>query len=287
MIRLENIRYKYDSANKFALEGVNLSIKEGEFVGITGAGGAGKTTLLRIINGVIPHCFGGEFYGSAVVMDKDTFSVTLSELSKYIGSVLDDIDSQFVTATVEDEILFGLENFGIPNSEISDRISEALRVVGIEALRNREIASLSGGQKQKTAIAAAAALKPKLLILDEPTGELDPKSSRMIYEMLLKMNKELGITVIVAEQKIMLLSEYADRLIVLDKGKILYDDNVRAVLENYKDLKRIGINCPRVVTLFGRLSDEGLYKGDIPVSVDEAEKTVKSEYLAKGDINEA
>lgn len=276
MIEIKNVTFSYKNSQHKALDDVSLEIRDGDFVGILGGSGAGKTTLTRIINGVIPHNYAGDFYGSVTVDGRDTFSVRPAELARLIGSVLNDIDAQMVTSVVEDEILFGLESFGVPRSEIPGRIDDALREIGIEDLRNRAISTLSGGQKQKAAIAAITALKPKVLLLDEPTGELDPQSSRSIFSMLRRMNEELGITVIIVEQKIMLMSEFAKRLVVINDGRVAYDDSVRGVLAHADELEKMGVNCPRVVTLSNRLRAEGLYNGEISINVDEAEKMIGS-----------
>lgn len=275
MIRIQDFTFQYQGGRKPALAGLNLTVKEGEFVGIIGNSGAGKSTLTYAINGVVPHHFSGDFYGSVEVGGMDTVTVRPEELSRLVGSVFQDIDGQMVASVVEDEILFGLENFGIPREEIPVRLSDALETVGIAALRYRTLASLSGGQKQKVAIAAILALKPKILLLDEPTGELDPRSSRQIFDMLRLLNREHGITVLVVEQKIMLLCEYASRLLVLQSGKLCFDAPTREVLTHSAELETLGINVPRVVTLANLLRDRGLYDGPPPLDLDEAEQLVR------------
>ncbi|MCQ2591107.1 MAG: energy-coupling factor ABC transporter ATP-binding protein, partial [Treponema sp.] len=169
-----------------------------------------------------------------------------------------DIESQLVSYFVEDEILFGLENFGVPAEEIEGRITSALDALGIGELRHREVASLSGGQKQKVVIAAILALEPDVLVLDEPTGELDPASSVQIFELLKKLNEEKGITIVVAEQKIMLLCEFVKKLIVLEKGTCVHYGEIRSTLTHQKEMEEAGINCPRVLTLTSKMADEGL-----------------------------
>ena len=144
-------------------------------------------------------------------------------------------------SVVEDEILFGLENFGIPKDEIESRLEWALKETGIENLRSREISGLSGGQKQKTAVAAILALKPKILVLDEPTGELDPASSRNIFRILKDLNESYGMTIVVIEQKIMLLCEFAKKLAVIDKGSLKSFGNIRDVLKNSGELSLLGV----------------------------------------------
>jgi energy-coupling factor transport system ATP-binding protein len=275
MIRLTNLNFQYKDASGFALTDINLSINEGEFVGVIGSSGAGKTTLTYVLSGVVPHYYGGDFYGRAEVGGLDTIDAGPSKLSRIVGSVFQDIDGQMVASIVEDELLFGLENFGVPRVEIEHRLTEALDTLGIAHLRHRAIASLSGGQKQKVAIAAIAALKPKVLVLDEPTGELDPKSSVMVFEMLKLLNEQFGMTIVVVEQKIMLLCEFAKRLIVMDSGKVILDGAVRDVIQNIEALTGAGVNAPRVASLAHELVSRGLYAGQLPVSVTEAERMVR------------
>ncbi|MFI3324906.1 MAG: ATP-binding cassette domain-containing protein [Clostridia bacterium] len=275
MIKFTNFSFKYDGATDLALEQINLNINKGDFTGIIGSSGAGKTSLTYAINGVIPHFYKGDFYGEVLVSGLDTVNTQPEKLAKLIGSVFQDIDGQMVASIVEDEILFGLENFGIDKAEILPRLENALETVGISELRFRTIASLSGGQKQKVAIAAIIALKPEVLLLDEPTGELDPFSSRQIFEMLKILNEEYGITVIVVEQKIMLLCEFVKNLIVLNEHKIVASGLTKEVLKQSNKLEEFGINMPRVATLANILSEKGLYCGEIPTDLKSAKKMVE------------
>ena len=258
MIEIKELTFKYSGSKKNALENVSLTIEKGDFVGLIGESGAGKTTLCSCINGLIPHHYTGDFYGSVKIQGTDTFDIEPGKLALKVGSVFQDVDSQLVSFFVEDEILFGLENFGIPKNQIEQRITAALESLKIQELRHREISTLSGGQKQKVAIAAILALEPDILVLDEPTGELDPASSVQIFKLLQKLNKEKGITIVVAEQKIMLLCEYVKKLIVLEKGTLIHYGEIRSTLTHQKEMEEAGINCPRVLTLTSRMAEEGL-----------------------------
>lgn len=258
MIEIQELTFKYSNAKTNALENLSLHIEKGDFVGIIGESGAGKTTLCNCINGLIPHHYTGDFYGSVKIDGQDTFEVEPGKLALKVGSVFQDIESQLVSYFVEDEILFGLENFGVPAEEIEGRITSALDALGIGELRHREVASLSGGQKQKVVIAAILALEPDVLVLDEPTGELDPASSVQIFELLKKLNEEKGITIVVAEQKIMLLCEYVKKLMVLEKGTCVHYGEIRSTLTHQKEMEEAGINCPRVLTLTTKMAEEGL-----------------------------
>ena len=275
MIHCRDFSFQYTNSNRFALQNINLTIPKGSFTGITGASGAGKTTLAHALSGVIPHHYKGDYYGCVTIDGLDTVETPLEVLSRHVGSVFSDVDAQMVSSVVEDEILFGLENFGTPQGELENRLNSALEMAGIQNLRSRSIASLSGGQKQKVAVCAVCALQPDILVLDEPTAELDPQSSRMIFEMLQKLNQECGTTIVVVEQKIMLLSEFCQHLVVLDGGTVLLKGTVREVLSHSAQLKEAGVNCPRVCDLADQMNQLGLYHGDTPVTIAEAEQMVR------------
>ncbi len=270
MISIKNLSFCYAKQKDAALNNISLEIKEGDFVGIIGTSGAGKTSLALSLNGIIPHEFRGDFYGEIKIDGLDTVDNPPEKFCRKVGEVFQDIDSQMVASVVEDEILFGLENFGYERDEIKQRLENVLRELGIEDLRYREISSLSGGQKQKVAIASILALEPEIMVLDEPTGELDPESSIEIFELLKRLNKEKGITIIIIEQKIMLLCAYVKRLLVLDKGTLKYDGTPREGVKDTRMFKELGINIPPVAELSGRLMEAKLYDRDITMTVEEA-----------------
>lgn len=270
MIEIKDFTFQYREGDEPILRDINLAIPDGTFVGITGAAGSGKSTLTYAINGIIPHCYPGDFYGSVFVEGLDTVETSLTDISQVVGSVCQDIDSQIVTSVVEDEILYGLENFSIPKNEVMPRLEEALEIMGISDLRDRSVDSLSGGQKQKVAVASILALKPKVLVLDEPTAELDPASSLNVYTLLKEYATKHGVTVIVVEQKIALLSEFADMLLIVDNGTIRFNGSPAEVLEHADELLEIGVNCPRSTTLVNTLKDRGLYLGPTVRNVSEA-----------------
>ena len=281
MIKIQELTFKYTGSKHNALENITLEIEKGGFVGIIGESGAGKTTLCNCINGLIPHHYTGDFYGSVKIDGDDTFDVDAGKLALKVGSVFQDIESQLTGYFVEDEILFGLENFGIPADQIENRIASALETLGISELRHREISTLSGGQKQKVVFAAILALEPQILVLDEPTGELDPASSVQIFALLKKLNEEKGITIVIAEQKIMLLCEFVKKLIVLEKGTCVHYGEIRSTLTHQKEMEEAGINCPRVLTLTGKMEKENLLPADctgegrICLNANEAAQIVK------------
>ena len=275
MISVKNLGFVYQGGKTAALDGINIEIPDGDFVGITGTSGAGKTTFTFALNGIIPQKIKGDFYGAVTVDGVDTAEHPAEEFARKVGQVFQDIDSQMVASVVEDEILFGLENFGVPHEEIGQRVDKVLKELGIEDLRDREISSLSGGQKQKVAIASMLALEPEVIVLDEPTGELDPESSREIFKILTALNRDKGITVIIVEQKIMLLCEYVKHMMVLDKGKIAFYGTPGDMVSSIDTFKNLGINVPRVTELSASLISEKIYDGEVTLTVDDAEKMVR------------
>ena len=275
MICFNNYTFQYKDSERPALVDVNMRISRGEFVGIIGPSGAGKSTLLMSINGIVPHYYVGDFYGSVLVCGLDTVDNGCVALSRHVGSVLQDPEAQIVTSYVEDEIAFSLENFNVPPVEIEGRITEALEFAGISHLRGRDTAGLSGGQKQRVAVASAIALRPEILVLDEPTSELDPLGSQLIFETLARLNMEYGMTIIIVEQKIMMLSQFSSRMVTMMDGHIVTDMPTVETLRQSRRLIEMGINCPRVVSLARALEDEGLYDGLYPRTVDEAATMVR------------
>ena len=258
IIELKDVSFAYGQGAANALDHVSLSIAEGDFVGVIGPSGAGKSTLASVMSGAIPHHFGGQLFGATLIDGKDTCEVTLTDISRIVGSVLQDIDAQMVASVVEDEMLFGLENFGVPHAQIEERISQTLATVGISDLREREIATLSGGQKQKVAIAAILALAPRVLVLDEPTAALDPASSTLVFETLRKVNELAGITVVVIEQKVALLSEYCDRVLVMNEGALAFDGEPHEVFSHAAELRAMGVDSPRVARMANSLAARGI-----------------------------
>lgn len=254
MIKLDNFSFAYGDSKNLVLKNINLEIQDGDFLGVIGSSGAGKTTLSYAINGIIPQHYKGQYFGKVIVNDKDVFETDACQLALEIGSVFQDIDSQMTCSTVEDEILFGLENFAFEKKEIIQRVDWVLNEMGIANLRERDISGLSGGQKQKVAIAAILALRPKILVLDEPTGELDPSASRNIFRVVKELNKKYGITVIVIEQKIRLLCEFADHLAVIKKGELKFHGTVPEVLSHRDELAELGLNHERVGKILDQLA---------------------------------
>jgi energy-coupling factor transport system ATP-binding protein len=275
MISVKNARFRYDGGDQFALDDISIEIGDGDFLGIIGPSGAGKSTFTHALSGIVPHRYRGDFYGSVLIDGLDTVESSPEEIARRVGCVFQDIDGQLLASVVEDEILFGLENFGVPRDEIERRMDYALETAGISDLRLRTINSLSGGQKQKVAIDSIIALRPGIIVLDEPTGELDPRSSRRVFETLRELNERHGVTIVAVEQKIMTLCEFAGRLAVMDEGRIIVEGGVRDVLREGGRLEDAGVNIPRVTTLARKLRERGFYGGHAPINLDEAETMVR------------
>jgi energy-coupling factor transport system ATP-binding protein len=280
MISVRGLGFRYaGGGERLALNGITLDVADGDFLGIIGPSGAGKSTFALALCGIVPHRCRGDFYGSVTVDGIDTVTASPEEMASRMGCVFQDVEGQLLASVVEDEILFGMENFGVPRGEIEERMDYALGVAGISGLRHRTIASLSGGQKQKVVIASVIALRPRVVVLDEPTGELDPLSSRRVFETLRELNERHGVTIVVIEQKIMMLCEFARRLAVMDEGRIVTDGNVRDALSRSDILESAGVNVPRVTTLAGKLRGAGYYEGPTPINVAEAETMAREAAL--------
>lgn len=277
IIEMECVSFSYGTATDgaYALKDIDLSVEEGTFVGLVGPSGAGKSTLASAITGAIPHHYRGRLFGSTLVAGLDTCEASLTDIAKVVGSVLQDIDAQMVASVVEDELLFGLENFGIDHHEIEGRTASALDAVGIADLRHREIATLSGGQKQKVAIAAILAMTPRVIVMDEPTSALDPASARDVFEVLRRAKELTGMTVILIEQTVALLAEYCDRVVVIDQGRIALDGTPTDVFSHGETLRAIGVDTPRTFRISNSLAEAGLAPNDSPaLTLDGAESLV-------------
>ena len=258
VLDFQNVSFCYPNGKTPALSDIDFKLNKGEFLGIIGPSGAGKTTLTSLMSGAIPHHYQGTFYGAVLVEGHDTCEMTLTDISRLVGLILQDIDAQMVATIVEDELLYGLENFGVPHECIMDRLDFAIEAVGIESLRYREIATLSGGQKQRVAIAAIMALQPEVMVLDEPTAALDPVSSQAVFETLAQLNRTKGITIVVVEQKVALLAEFCSRMLVLADGKIADEGSPEKVFSHSAELKELGVDSPRTARISNYLHKLGL-----------------------------
>jgi energy-coupling factor transport system ATP-binding protein len=278
LIRLREFSFSYNGADRPALNNINLTIEDGQFVLLTGASGGGKSTLCRVFNGLVPHFYGGKISGRAEVQGLDILKTPPKELATKVGMVFQDPENQLVTTDVEREIAFGLENLGYPKNLIARRIEEALDTAGIANLRFARNNELSGGEKQKVAIASVLALHPEILVLDEPTSELDPQSAEEVLRLLERLNDELGLTVILIEQRLDRVVHLVDRLLVMGNGEIIADGTPRAVMGG--DIEELGIGLPPVIRLMRQLQGKDLALNGLPLTVKDArlqlQKVLKS-----------
>ena len=218
-IELRNVSFTYQGVKDTGLRDINLTIKKGEFILLTGRSGCGKTTLTRLINGLIPHFFPGELTGSIVVDGLDAQRTSTYELAERVGSVFQDPRSQFFTTNTISEVAFGCENLGLSSPEINRKTMDAFRTFQIENLKNRSIFTLSSGEKQKIALASTYAMQPYIFVLDEPSANLDIHSTKMLGD-LLKTLKEQGHTIIVSEHRLYYLLDLADRVLYMKDGQL-------------------------------------------------------------------
>ncbi|MBC7090988.1 MAG: ATP-binding cassette domain-containing protein [Nitrososphaeria archaeon] len=275
IISVENLSYTYMSGNSYALYDINLKIHRGEFVVIMGPSGCGKSTLLYTFNGIIPHLFRGKMSGRVIVDGIDTKQSSISKLSQIVGMVFQNPETQIVASTVIEEVAFGPENLNLSIEEIRARVEESLAISRLSGKRDFSTASLSGGEKQALAIASVLALKPKVLALDEPTSMLDPAGAALVSSIIGELNKKLGMTVIAVDHRVEWAVNVADRLIIMDEGKIVIDDKPSNVFKRFDLVRKIGFRPPQVTELFYKLRDNGFSVNDFPITVEEAEGLVR------------
>jgi len=290
VIKITNLSFKYPKTEKFALKNISLSINEGDFVLITGPGGAGKTTLCLAMTGLIPSLIPGEFNGSVEVCGKDTRSVEPHELSRDIGIVFQEPETQFFTSSVENDIAFPLENLMTPREEISERIENILRIMKLEPYRKRSPYKLSGGQKQRVATGIGLALRPKIMIYDEATSSLDPVGKHEVIEAIKSLHETYNITSILVTHDIEETIEHSNKMIVMEEGKIILDGPPKEVVKKAIEMGS-GIKYPTVSELGYLLNKKG-YKMEIPLSLNDAKaefqkyvfKKIKSKIMKNEEV---
>ena len=281
IIRIENLTYQYAHTDKPALVDINLSIKKGEYLAIIGPCGAGKTSLALSLNGIVPHMTVGEMRGKVLVDGIDTTQTQVRDLAHIVGMVFDNPEYQLSQSTVLSEMAIGLENIGIPRDEMLKRIAEALEIVGLSGLEERSPLALSGGQQQRLAIAAALSMYPKVLVLDEPTSNLDPMGKEEVFAVAARLNQEKQMTIVIVEHEVEVIASYADRVIVLDKGQIVNSGNVNDIFSDIDSLDGIGVRSPQVTAIASGLEKKGYHFENLPVTLDGADATF-SDWLKQG-----
>ena len=274
LISIEDVTFYYAGSRTPALKDVSLSVYRGDFLLVTGPSGCGKSTLCRLLNGLIPHFFSGELRGKVQVLDYDVKSTPTHVLARHVGMVFQNPENQLFLSSVEKEIVFGLENLGLPKKEIKRRLEEVIDLLELNDIRDKPPYELSGGQQQKVAIAAVVAMGPEIMVLDEPTAHLDPLSSKEVLSLVFKLNKELGVTVILVEHRLDMTINRVSKILVMNKGEIILIGEPRDVLNN-KHLEELGVNTPKVVKVYNELKEKGIVLSQVPLTPEELASQVK------------
>lgn len=273
-VMFEQVSFSYPRRQDSVLDSVDWAIEDGTFALVAGPSGGGKSTLLRCINGLVPHFSGGRFGGRVEVYGQDTTRYAPRAMARMVGFVFQDPEAQFITQRVDDEIAFGMEQLGVPVATMRKRVEEVLDLVGVAALRDRDISSLSGGERQRVAVAAALALQPRVLVLDEPTSQLDPWGAEEVLVSLARLNEDLGLTVVLAEHRLDRVVSFADRMrLIGSDGGVIADGPPREVLA------QMPAKCVPPVTRVGL----GRGWSPLPLSIKEGRVAVRQDE-ARGAI---
>jgi len=268
IVEVKNLSYTYPNASKPAIDDISLSIDAGEFVLLTGPSGCGKTTFCRALNGLIPKFYNGTLTGSVHIAGLDVAEHSTMELARHIGLIFQNPDNQIFALTVEKDIAFGLENLGIAKAEMKKEIDWAAKTTGIDSLRLRATHELSGGQKQRLTIASVLAMHPSIIVMDEPTSFLDPVGAEHIFDVLDRLNKEYGMTIIIIEHRIDIAAKYVDRIIVFDNGRVRSDGKPGKILAQ-EDTRLLGVGIPRILALAKRFDDHETRFSELPLTSDQ------------------
>lgn len=271
IVELNNVTYKYPATDSPVLQNINMQVSEGEFVAIIGPNGAGKSTLCYTLSGFIPHFFKGDLTGSVKVDGNDLHTSTLNEWVLNVGLAFQNPFNQISGAkyTVFEELAFGLENIGIPRAEMKTRVVDAMKLTGISDLAERSPYSLSGGQQQRVALTSILVMQPRVLVLDEPTSQLDPIGTREVFGVIRTL-AEKGMTVVLVEHKVEWIAQFADRVVALYDGQTLLDGKPAEVLTS-EVLDGKGFGISRYTSVARKARKMGLWKKEkLPVTLDEA-----------------
>jgi energy-coupling factor transporter ATP-binding protein EcfA2 len=267
LLDMSNVSFTYRGAAAPALRDVTLAMDVGDVVGLVGASGAGKTTLCLTMAGLVPHSTGGDLTGSVQLAGRDTEAGHIGDYlcpvdgdRALVAMTFQDPESQVIGMSVEEDLAFGMENLGLPRRVMLERLDWVLDFVGLSGLRAAFPFTLSGGQKQRVAIAAALVMQPRLLILDEPTSELDPQSRAEIYELVHQMSEQLELAVVVVDHSLEDLATAANRFVVMDRGAIVCEGEPDEILCQVDLLERVGIRAPDVAVIGTALAQAGLVR---------------------------
>lgn len=265
VMECKNVTYTYPLTDEPSIRNVSLNIEEGKFYGIVGENGSGKTTLCAILRGFAPSFYQGDIQGEVLVYGKPIGEYG-GELATKIGYVFQNPFTQIsgVKETVFEEVAYGLENFGVPVEEIVERVEAIMKLTHIDSLAEKNPLELSGGQMQRVALASVLVLEPDILIIDEPTSQLDPQGTESVFEII-KMMKDKKKTIILVEHKIDLIAEYADEVLVLRGGKLIAGGDKAQVLSDISLMEQ-GVQLPQMAILGSRLKEKGFPISEIPVT---------------------
>lgn len=272
---LDKVNYIYSqgtSYEKQALNNISLVINDGEFIGLIGHTGSGKSTLIQHLNGLVKATSGGIYYNGKDIYEED---FSMRELRSKVGLVFQYPEHQLFETTVFQDVCYGPKNLGLDKLEVEIRAYDALKQVGFkEELFDVSPFELSGGQKRRAAIAGVLAMKPEVLILDEPTAGLDPKGREDILHQIKKLHEEQKITIVLVSHSMEDVARYVERIIVMNKGKIAFDDAPPKVFQHYKELERMGLAAPQVTYVMNGLRERGVPVSNHPITVEEAKREI-------------
>ncbi|WP_164667883.1 energy-coupling factor ABC transporter ATP-binding protein [Virgibacillus doumboii] len=269
IIDVEGLKYKYPDTDKLVLNDISFKVEKGEFIGLIGRNTAGKSSLCFALTGLVPHFFKGAYGGKVLIDGMELKKQDIGEIAAKVGLVFENPFSQMTGSkfSVYEEIAFGLENMGVERKEMITRIDESLELLDITAIKDKNPFDLSGGQMQRVAIASVIAMRPDVLILDEPTSQLDPQGSAEVFKVVENLTKE-GITIMMAEHKMEKISQYADKVLLLDDGKLI-DYDTPANVFSRDDLLDHGIAAPVVTRVAKALGMKDSGTGAYPVTLSE------------------
>jgi energy-coupling factor transporter ATP-binding protein EcfA2 len=276
IISIQDLSYQYALTVTPALNHINLDIGPGEYVAIMGACGAGKTSLCLTMNGILPHMLAGGIEGKVIVAGIETGTSRVRELARTVGMVFDNPEFQLSQVTVREEIALGLENTGVPRDEMLRRIGEVLDIVGLAGYEDRSPMTLSGGQQQRLAIAAALAMYPRVLVLDEPTSNLDPIGKEEVFAVAARLNRERGVTIVIVEHEVEVMAAYATRIVVMNAGSIVLNGPPNEILPQVEKLESYHTRPPQVAELAYELERRGRPVAQYPVTLDQALQWIPS-----------